>query len=49
MTETLAQIYADQRKYDKALRAYRILSLKYPDKKEYFEDKIQAIENLRND
>lgn len=46
MTETLAQIYAEQKKYDKAIRAYKILSLKYPDKKEIFEDKIEEIENL---
>jgi len=48
MTETLAQIYVNQRKFDKALRAYRILSLKYPEKKEFFEDQIRKIEELGN-
>ncbi len=48
MTETLAQIYTEQKKYDKAIRAYKILSLKYPEKKEIFEDKILNIENLLN-
>lgn len=48
MTETLAQIYVNQRKFDKALRAYRILSLKYPEKKEFFEDQIRKIEDLGN-
>lgn len=48
MTETLALIYTEQKKYDKAIRAYKILSLKYPEKKEIFEDKIAEIENLSN-
>ncbi len=46
MTETLALIYTEQKKYDKAIRAYKILSLKYPEKKDIFEDKIFEIENL---
>ena len=46
MTETLALIYTEQKKYDKAIRAYKILVLKYPEKKEFFEDKIFEIENL---
>ncbi len=48
MTETLALIYTEQKKYDKAIRAYKILSLKYPEKKEIFEDKIIEIEKLSN-
>lgn len=48
MTETLAQIYTDQHKYDKAIRAYKILCLKYPKKNAYFADRIQEIENLKN-
>lgn len=46
MTETLAQIYTEQKKYDKAIRAYKILSLKYPNKSEFFADKISEIEYL---
>lgn len=46
MTETLAQIYTEQRKYDKAIRAYKILSLKYPEKNDFFADKIAEIEYL---
>lgn len=46
MTETLAQIYVNQKKYEKAIRAYKILSIKYPDKKKIFLDKISEIENL---
>ncbi len=48
MTETLAQIYTEQKKYEKAIRAYKILSLKYPEKRELFSDKIREIESLRD-
>jgi len=48
MTETLAQIYTEQKKYDKAIRAYKILSLKYPEKISFFADRIDEIENLKN-
>lgn len=48
MTETLAQIYLEQKKYDKAIRAYKILGLKYPDKKEIFSEKIKEVENMRD-
>src|SRR5690606_36367692 len=46
MTVNLAQLYKEQKKYDKANRAYKILSLKYPDKSEFFADKISEIEYL---
>lgn len=46
MTETLAQIYVKQKKYDKALTAYKILGLKYPEKKSFFLEQIQLIEDL---
>lgn len=48
MTETLAQIYTEQKKYDKAIRAYKILGLKYPDKSEFFLEKIKEIEFIRD-
>ena len=32
MTETLAKIYLEQKKYAKAIQAYEILILKYPEK-----------------
>lgn len=48
MTETLAQIYTEQKKYDKAIRAYKILSLKYPEKSIFFADRIKEIEILKN-
>lgn len=48
MTETLAHIYTEQKKYDKAIRAYKILSLKYPEKSIFFADRINEIEILKN-
>ena len=47
MTETLARVYLEQGKYKKAIQAYRILSLKYPEKSSFFADQIQAVEKLR--
>jgi len=48
MTETLAQIYIEQKKYDKAIKAYKILILKYPEKNGLFANRIKEIENLKN-
>lgn len=48
MTETLAQIYTEQKKYDKAIKAYKILILKYPEKNGLFANRIKEIENLKN-
>ncbi len=47
MTETLARVYLEQGKYKKAIQAYRILSLKYPEKSSFFADQIKAVEQLR--
>ena len=49
MTETLARVYLEQGKYKKAIQAYRILSLKYPEKSGFFADQIKAVEQLRQD
>ncbi|MCY0969728.1 putative sodium/potassium/calcium exchanger [Chryseobacterium wangxinyae] len=48
MTETLANLYIEQKLYSKAVNAFLILSNKFPDKKEYFEEKIQEIKDSRN-
>lgn len=45
MTETLANLYIEQKLYSKAVNAFLILSNKFPDKKEYFEAKIQEIKD----
>jgi hypothetical protein len=49
MTETLAKVYLEQKKYIKAMQAYKILSLKYPEKSGFFADRIKAIEKIQQD
>ena len=46
MTETLARVYLEQKNYKKAIQAYRILSLKNPEKSSFFADQISEIEKL---
>ena len=48
MTETLAKIYLKQNKFKKALKAYKILSLKYPEKISLFATQIKFIKNKLN-
>lgn len=48
MTETLAKVYLQQKNYKKAIQAYKILILKYPEKSGYFADQIRAIEKIIN-
>lgn len=48
MTETLANLYIEQKLYSKAVNAFLILSNKFPDRKEYFEGKIQEIKDNRS-
>ena len=45
-TETLANIYIKQKRYDKALEIIKGLSLKYPKKNIYFADQIRYLEKL---
>ena len=47
MTETLAKVYLAQKKYENAIQAYRILSLKYPEKSGFFADQIKRIQILQ--
>lgn len=47
MTETLAKVYLEQQKYDKAIKAYHILCLKYPEKSGFFANRIKAIKILQ--
>ncbi|MCG2462694.1 hypothetical protein K8352_18170 [Flavobacteriaceae bacterium F89] len=49
MTETLAKVYLEQKKYKKAIQAYRILSLKYPEKSGFFADRIKAVKKLKEE
>ncbi|MBV8325971.1 hypothetical protein [Chryseobacterium sp.] len=48
MTETLANLYFEQKLYTKAVKAFEILIRKTPEKKEYFESKIQEIKDFRS-
>ncbi len=47
MTETLAHVYIEQKKYKKAITAFTILSLKYPEKSSFFALQIEAIKKLQ--
>ena len=48
MTETLAKIYVKQKKIKKAIYAYKILSLKYPEKSSLFANRIKKLQNKKN-
>ena len=48
MTETLAKVYLQQKNFKKALQAYHILSLKYPEKSGFFADQIRVINKQIN-
>jgi tetratricopeptide (TPR) repeat protein len=48
MTQTLAQVYAAQGNYEKAIQAYKILKLQHPEKSGFFADRIREIKNLQS-
>ena len=47
MTETLAKLYAEQKRYDKAIKAYEILKEKHPEKSSEFDAIIQKLKDLK--
>ncbi len=47
MTETLAHVYLEQKKFQKAITAFTVLSLKYPEKSGFFANQIKAIQKLQ--
>ncbi len=49
MTETLAKVYLEQKKYKEAIQAYKILSLKYPEKSSFFANRIKAVRKLQQE
>jgi len=47
ITVTLAQIYVEQGHYNKAIEAFEILGLKYPEKNGFFADQIREIKRRK--
>jgi tetratricopeptide (TPR) repeat protein len=47
VTETLAKLLFDQKKYGKAIKAYKALLLKYPEKSSFFADQIKKAKALK--
>jgi len=47
MTESLAKVLVKQKKFKKAIKAYKILSLKYPEKNVFFAGEIKKIKELQ--
>ncbi len=48
MTETLARVYLEQKKYQRAIQAYEILILKYPEKSSFFANRIEEIKKIQH-
>ena len=48
MTETLANLYFEQKLYSKAIKAFEILIKKHPEKKEHFTSKIKEVKDFRS-
>jgi hypothetical protein len=47
-TETLANLFFQQKKYKKAINIYEKLSLKFPEKRTYFAGRIQKIKEVQH-
>ncbi|MBL0308319.1 MAG: hypothetical protein IPP77_01040 [Bacteroidetes bacterium] len=46
VTETMAKVYEMQKKYSRAIRAYEMLILKYPEKSDLFAARINYLKNI---
>ena len=49
LSEKLINIYIKQGYYNKAIAAYKKLSLKYPEKSDYFAEQIEKLKNIINE
>jgi hypothetical protein len=49
LTEKLAQLYTKQGHFKKAIEAYQKLSLKYPEKSDYFAEQIERVKQLNSE
>lgn len=47
MTDTLAGIYLEQRLYTKATAAYQVLMEKYPEKIDFYKEKLEEIQRIK--
>lgn len=47
VTPTLAKVYLEQKHYEKAIKAYKKLILKYPEKNTFFANQIQLIKKIK--
>lgn len=48
MTETLANLYLEQKLYSKAIKAFGILKKKYPERAAYFDSRIEEVNIIRS-
>jgi len=48
MTETLANLYFEQKLYSKAIKAFGILKKKHPEKADYFDAKIKEVNDSKS-
>ena len=46
ITETMAKVYEMQKKYNKAIKAYEVLTLKFPEKSSLFAARINYLKNI---
>lgn len=49
ITETLLEIYLKQGDYEKVIRGYKKLALKFPEKKSYFAARIDGVKQIKNE
>ncbi len=49
LTEKLAHLYTKQGHFEKAIVAYQKLSLKYPEKSDYFAEQIEQVKQLKSE